>query len=64
MLDSLSDPMRMLVTRLAVLAAGVLLGVALYLLGVVGVLVVPLAATAAIVVGEVYFAVAGDDQST
>jgi len=61
--DALSGPMRMLVTRLAVLAAGVLLGVALYLLGVGGVLVVPLAAIAAIVIGEGYFLIAGDDGS-
>lgn len=61
MFDSLSEPMRMLVSRLAVLAAGVLLGVALYALGVGGVLVVPLAGVAAIVVGELYFVVAGDD---
>ncbi|WP_435093199.1 hypothetical protein [Halorubrum sp. N11] len=61
MFDSLSDPMWMLVSRLAVLAAGVLLGVALYALGAGGVLLVPVAAVAAIVIGELYFVVAGDD---
>jgi len=49
----------MLVTRLAVLVAGALLGVALYALGAGGPLVVPLAAVAAIGVGEVYFLIAG-----
>ncbi|KKF39167.1 hypothetical protein FK85_30720 [Halorubrum saccharovorum] len=60
MLDSLSEPMRMLVTRLAVLAAGVLLGAAPYALGLAGPLAVPLAAVAAVVAGEIYFLVAGD----
>ncbi|MCG1006094.1 hypothetical protein [Halorubrum lacusprofundi] len=61
MLDSLSEPMRMLVTRLAVLVAGVLLGGALYALGAGSVLVVPLAAVAAVVLGEVYFLFADGD---
>jgi len=60
-LDSLSEPMRMLVTRLAVLVAGVLLGGALYALGAGSVLVVPLAAVAAVVLGEVYFLFADGD---
>ena len=64
MLDSLSEPMRMLVSRLAVLAIGVLVGVALYALGVAGPVVVPVAAVAAIAAGEGYFAVAGDGPST
>jgi len=54
--------MRMLVTRLAVLVAGVLLGGgALYALGAGSVLVVPLAAVAAVVLGEVYFLFADGD---
>ena len=53
----------MLVSRLAVLVAGGLVGVALYLLGVGGFLVVPLAAAVAIVVGEGYFSVIADESS-
>ena len=58
--DSLSEPMRMLVSRLAVLVAGALVGVAIYALGG-GPLAVPLAAVGAIVIGEVVFLAAGGD---
>jgi hypothetical protein len=58
--DSLSEPIRMLVSRLAVLVVGALVGGAIYGLGG-GVLAVPLAAVGAMVLGEVvFFAVDGD----
>ena len=61
MFESLSDPMRSLLSRLAFLVDGALVGVALTALDVGGLLVVPLAAVAFIVVGELYlFATGGD----
>ena len=54
MFDSLSDPMRSLLSRLAFLVAGALVGAALYALDVGGLLAVALAAVAFIVVGELY----------
>ena len=61
MFDSLSDPMRSLLSRLAFLVAGALVGAALYALDIGGLLAVPLAAVAFIVVGELYlFATGGD----
>ena len=61
MFESLSDPMRSLLSRLAFLVAGALVGVALTALDVGGLLAVPLAAVAFIVVGELYlFATGGD----
>ena len=61
MFDSLSDPMRSLLSRVAFLVAGALVGVALTALDVGGLLAVPLAAVAFIVVGELYlFATGGD----
>jgi hypothetical protein len=50
--ESLSGPMRSLLSRVAVLAVGALVGLGLYALGVGGVLVVPLAVIGALVVGE------------
>ena len=61
MFDSLSDPMRSLLSRLAFLVAGVLVGAALNALDVGGLLAVPLAAVGFVVVGELYlFATGGD----
>jgi archaellum biogenesis protein FlaJ (TadC family) len=59
--DSLSDPMRSLLSRFAFLVAGALVGAALYALDVGGLLAVPLAAVAFIVVGELYLAATGGD---
>lgn len=64
MLESLSGPMRALVSRLAVLAAGVLLGVAAYAAGVGGVAVVPVTVVGVLVVGEISLFVAGEDFSS
>ncbi|MGM0447385.1 MAG: hypothetical protein ACQERM_03915 [Methanobacteriota archaeon] len=61
MFDSLSDPMRSLLSRLAFLVAGVLVGVALAALDVGGLLAVPLTAVAFILVGEVYLFVSDED---
>ena len=61
MFDSLSDPMRSLLSRLAFLVAGALVGAVLYALDVGGVLAVPLAVVGFLVVGELYLFVAGDD---
>jgi hypothetical protein len=53
--------MRSLLSRLAVLVAGALVGAALYALEIGGLLAVALAAVAFIVVGELYlFATGGD----
>jgi 4-amino-4-deoxy-L-arabinose transferase-like glycosyltransferase len=52
--DSLSDPMRALLSRVAVLLVGAVVGLALYALGVGGVLVVPLSVVGALVIGELY----------
>ncbi|QWC20636.1 hypothetical protein [Halorubrum sp. 2020YC2] len=61
MFDSLSDPMRSLLSRLAFLVAGVLVGATLNALDVGGLLAVPLAAVGFVVVGELYlFATGGD----
>ena len=61
MFDSLSDPMRSLLSRLAFLVAGALVGAVLYALDVGGVLAVPLAVVGFLVVGELYlFATGGD----
>ena len=54
MFDSLSDPMRALLSRVAVLLVGAVVGLALYALGVGGVLVVPLSVAGALVIGELY----------
>ena len=59
MFDSLSAPMRSLLSRLAFLVAGALVGVALTALDVGGLLAVPLAAVAFIVVGELYLFATG-----
>ena len=61
MFESLSDPMRSLLSRLAFLAAGALVGAALTALDVGGLLAVPLAAVAFIVVGELYLFTTGED---
>jgi len=57
--DSLSGPMRSLLARLAFLVAGALVGAALYALGVAGILAVPLAVVALLVIGELYLFAAG-----
>lgn len=64
MLESLSGPMRSLVSRLAVLVAGVLLGIAAYTAGVGGVAVVPVTVVGVLVVGEISLLVAGEDFSS
>ena len=61
MYESLSDPMRSLLSRLAFLAAGALVGAALYALDVGGILAVPLAVVGFLVVGELYLFATGDD---
>ena len=61
MFDSLSDPMRSLLSRLAFLVAGALVGAALYALNIGGFLAVALAAVAFIVVGELSLFASGDD---
>ena len=61
MSDSLSDPMRSLLSRLAFLVAGALVGAALYALDVGTLVAVPLAVVGLLVVGELYlFATGGD----
>ena len=60
MFDSLSGPMRSLLSRVAFLVAGALVGAALYALDVGGLLAVPLAAVAFIVVGELYLFATGE----
>ena len=60
MFESLSDPMRSLLSRVAFLAAGALLGLGLYALGAGGALVVPLAVVGALVVGELYLFAAAE----
>ncbi len=60
MFDSLSGPMRSLLSRVVVLLVGAVAGLALYALGVAGVLVVPLAVVGALVVGELYLFVAAE----
>ncbi|ESS04748.1 MAG: hypothetical protein A07HR67_00477 [uncultured archaeon A07HR67] len=64
MLESLSGPMRSLVSRLAVLVAGVLLGIGAYAAGVGGVAVVPVTVVGVLVVGEISLLVAGEDLSS
>ena len=64
MLESLSGPMRSLVSRLALLAVGVLLGVAAYAAGVGGVAVVPVIVVGVLIVGEISLLVAGEDLSS
>ncbi|MDB9300271.1 hypothetical protein PN417_04840 [Halorubrum ezzemoulense] len=59
MFDSLSGPMRSLLARLAFLVAGALVGAALYARGVAGILAVPLAVVALLVIGELYLFAAG-----
>jgi hypothetical protein len=51
--------MRSLLARLAFLVAGALVGAALYALGVAGILAVPLAVVALLVIGELYLFAAG-----
>jgi hypothetical protein len=58
--ESLSDPMRSLLSRVAFLAAGALLGLGLYALGAGGALVVPLAVVGALVIGELYLFAAAE----
>jgi len=58
--DSLSDPMRSLLVRLGFLLAGALVGLALNALDVAGVLAVPLAVVALLVVGELSLFAAGE----
>ena len=60
MFDSLSGPMRSLLSRVAFLVAGALVGAALYALDIGGLLAVPLAAVAFIVVGELYLFATGE----
>ncbi|TKX81608.1 hypothetical protein [Halorubrum sp. SD626R] len=60
MFESLSDPMRSLLSRVAFLAAGALLGLGLYALGAGGALVVPLAVVGALVIGELYLFAAAE----
>ncbi|OYR85175.1 hypothetical protein DJ72_04360 [Halorubrum distributum] len=59
MFDSLSDPMRSLLSRVAFLIVGALVGTALYALNIGGFLAVALAAVAFVVVGELYLFVTG-----
>ena len=54
MSDTLSDPMRSLLSRLAFLVAGALVGAALYALNIGGFLAVVLAAVAFVGGGELY----------
>ncbi|MYL68940.1 hypothetical protein [Halorubrum distributum] len=61
MFDSLSDPMRSLLSRLAFLVAGALVGTALYALNIGGFLAVALAAVAFVIVGELYLFVTGGE---
>ena len=61
MFDSLSDPMRSLLSRLAFLVAGALVGTALYALDIGDFLAVALAAVAFVVVGELYLFVTGGE---
>ncbi|ELZ29047.1 hypothetical protein R3751_14040 [Halorubrum distributum] len=61
MFDSLSDPMRSLLSRVAFLVAGALVGTALYALNIGGFLAVALAAVAFVVVGELYLFVTGGE---
>ena len=61
MFDSLSGPMRSLLSRLAFLVAGALVGAALYALDIGGLLAVALAAVAFIVIGELYLFVSEED---
>jgi 4-amino-4-deoxy-L-arabinose transferase-like glycosyltransferase len=58
--ESLSDPMRSLLSRVAFLAAGALLGLGLYALGAGGALVVPLAVVGTLVIGELYLFAAAE----
>jgi len=58
--DSLSGPMRALLSRVAVLIAGALVGLGLYALDVGGLLVVPLAVVGALVIGELSLLVVED----
>ncbi len=60
MFESLSDPMRSLVLRLGFLAAGALVGGALYALGVGGVLAIPVGVIGFMVIGELSLLVVGD----
>ena len=60
MFESLSDPMRSLLSRVAFLAAGALLGLGLYALGAGGALVVPLAVVGTLVIGELYLFAAAE----
>jgi len=52
--------MRSLLSRLVVLAVGVVLGIGLYALGIGGVLVVPFAVLGVLVSGELYLFATGD----
>jgi hypothetical protein len=58
--DTLSRPMRSLLSRIAFLFAGAVVGLGLYALDVGGVLVVPLAVVSALVIGELVLFAVGD----
>ena len=60
MFESLSDPMRSLLSRVGFLAAGALIGLGLYALGAGGALVVPLAVVGTLVIGELYLFAAAE----
>ena len=60
MFESLSDPMQSLLSRVAFLAVGALLGLGLYALGAGGALVVPLAVVGTLVTGELYLFAAAE----
>ena len=62
-LESLSDPMRSLVSRLAILGAGVLLGAAAYAAGVGGIAIVPVIVAGVLIGGELYLFVVDDVSS-
>jgi len=59
-LESLSGPMRSLLSRAAFLAVGALIGLGLYALGAGGALVVPLAVVGTLVIGELYLFAAAE----
>jgi len=59
-LESLSGPMRSLLSRVAFLAVGALIGLGLYALGAGGALVVPLAVVGTLVIGELYLFAAAE----
>ena len=60
MFDSLSGPMRSLLSRVVVLLVGAAVGLALYAVGVADALVVPLAVIGALVIGELFLFAAAE----